>query len=67
MQLYADNIIIQTKKIDELNALYNNLKAELDKIGPTINTEKCEIISNGQNDIIKDETSDVIIISKKVG
>ena len=67
MQMYADELIKQTKEIDELNTLYNNLKAELEKIGLTINTEKCEIISNEQNDIIKDETSDGIIISKKVG
>ena len=33
----------------------------------TINTEKCEIISNDQNDIIKDNINDNIIKAKKIG
>ena len=53
--------------MDELNTLYNNIRGELDKIGLTINTEKCEIISNDQFDIIKDNINDNIIKAKKIG
>ena len=40
MQLYADDIIIQAKTIEELSDIYHCLKAELEKINLTINTEK---------------------------
>ena len=67
MQLYADGIIIQAKTIEELGDIYHNLKTELGKIGLTINTEKCLIISDDPMDTIKDNYNGQIIISQKKG
>jgi len=51
IQLYADVIIIQTKTLDELSNSYHRIKKILGKIDLTINTEKCEIISDDSNDV----------------
>ena len=67
LQLYADDIIAQGKTIEDLNIIYNKLKQELGKINLTINSDKCEIISDEVNDVIKDEDNDKIIMSTKKG
>ena len=67
LQLYADDIIVQTKTCEDLNNTYKKLKAELNKISLVINTEKCEIISDDPNDIIKDDQNGQIIIPKNKG
>ena len=65
IQLYADGIIIQTKTLDELSNSYHRIKENLERIDLTINTEKCEIISDDSNDIIKDNTNGQLIMPKK--
>ena len=65
IQLYADDIIIQTKSLDELSNSYHRIKENLERIDLTINTEKCEIISDDPNDIIKDNTNGQLIMPKK--
>ena len=66
MQLYADDIIIQAKTIEELSDIYHCLKAEHEKINLTINTEKCQIISDDPMDVIKDNYNGQIIIAQKM-
>ena len=46
---------------------YHIIKEKLENIELTINTEKCEIISNDPNDVIKDKINSHIITSKKNG
>ena len=63
--IYNLNFIAKDKTIKDLNNIYNKLKHELGKINLTINPEKCEIISDEVNDIIKDEDNDKIIMATK--
>ena len=65
LQLYVDDIIAQVKTIEEINDIYHNLKQEIVKINLSINPEKCEIITDDVNDVIKDRDNDQIIISTK--
>ena len=64
LQLYADDIMIQAISCEELNKIYKKLKDELNKIGLIINTEKCDILSDDPNNIIKDGKNGQIIMSK---
>ena len=64
IQLYEDDIIIQDKSWEKLNTIYKKLKDELNKIGLIINTEKCDILSDDPNDIIKDENNGQMIMPK---
>ena len=65
LQLYVDDIIAQEKTIEEINDIYHNLKQEIVKINLSINQEKCEIITDDVNDVIKDRDNGQIIISTK--
>ena len=53
-QAYADDIIIQGNDINNLQKQYDLAKLELNKIDLKINPEKCELISDNEDDYIKD-------------
>ena len=65
--LECSHIIAQAKTVEELNDIYHNLKQELEKIDLAINPEKCEIISDDINDVIKDRDNDKIIMPTRKG
>ena len=52
MQLYADDIIIQAKTIEELSNIYHYLKEELGEINLTVSAEKYQIISDDPKEVI---------------
>ena len=54
IQAYADDIIILGNNIEILQKAYNQIKDEIKTISLEVNPEKCELISEDENDIIKD-------------
>ena len=54
IQAYADDIIILSNKIENIQKAYDQTKVEIEKIKLQINPDKCELISEEQNDSIKD-------------
>ena len=53
-QAYADDIIIQSNNLQKIQNLYNIAKTEFQKIGLEINPEKCELITDNENETILD-------------
>jgi len=54
IEVYADNIIIISYKIENIQKACNQTKLEIEKIKLQINQDKCGLISEEQNDSIKD-------------
>ena len=67
LQAYADDIIIQGKDLQKIQEYYNKAKEMVKELDLEINPEKCELISDNENDIIidHDENGEEIIIQSK--
>ena len=55
LQAYADDMIIQSNNIDDLNETYVIINQLIAKYDLVINPDKCELLSNELNDKIVDE------------
>ena len=65
LQAYADDMIIQSNNIDDLNEAYAIINQLLAKFDLIINPDKCELLSSELNDKIVDEISGTIISAKE--
>ena len=65
LQTYADDVIIQSNNIDDLNEAYAIINQILAKFDLIINLDKCELLSSELNDKIVDEISGTIISAKE--
>ena len=55
------DLVIQSTTIEDLQEIYDKIKIELKKLDMSINTQKCELISNDMADVLTDEDGNIEI------
>ena len=66
LQAYADDTIVQSNNLNDLQNTYNKIKLSLLKYDLVLNPEKCDILSDNKTNYIIDESTGISINSNNI-